>query len=686
MAKARGSHSVLIGFVLSCSLAAMGQEFAGGTGAPGDPYQIATAEQLLGIGGDPNLLDKHFVLIADINLSGYLFDRAPIAPHTESSSWVFRGPPFAGVFAGNGHVIRNLRVEGELYVGLFGYLVDSAVVSDLGVENGSIQGQYFVGALAGTNEGAVSNCYSTGEVTGGEFVGGLIGHNCGWHPQFDLYGQARLCDSFSTAKVHGLSYPTGGLVGANSGIVWNCHSTGEVVGGLGSTGGLAGSNSEGIVSHCFSTGAVAGENHVGGLVGSNSEGVVSSCYSAGPVTGTSSGVYSDGVLTGASQGIGGLIGYSHDDHVSNCFSTGAVGGFYKVGGLIGSASGSIVRNCYSLGTVTGAVRLGGLIGDGSTDWTSAFWNIETSGLTTSRGGVGLTTAEMQDIETYLNAGWDFAGEGANGTAQTWQMAQDTGYPRLSVFEGQEPVRPPGQGTLDDPFLITNAVELGSIGYRPLASYRLTSEIDLSGITWSVAPIPWFGGHFDGNGGVISHLQIEGEGPSGLFGCLGYGASVSELGLKKVAIEDRIEEAGSLAGVNHGTLTACYCEGSAWHLGFISTLVGHNYGSVADCYSIGNLTTGFRRRNDPVGPKGRLVARNNGTISTSYWRGTTGGELWFDGILVTGLTTAEMQDIDTFLDAGWDFVDERHNGMEDIWMICQGQDSPRLQWQNIICDE
>ncbi|MFB0524552.1 MAG: hypothetical protein ACETVZ_03365, partial [Phycisphaerae bacterium] len=40
-------------------------EFAGGTGEPNAPYQIATAEQLTSIGSDPSLLDKHFILVND---------------------------------------------------------------------------------------------------------------------------------------------------------------------------------------------------------------------------------------------------------------------------------------------------------------------------------------------------------------------------------------------------------------------------------------------------------------------------------------------------------------------------------------------------------------------------------------------------------------------------------------------
>jgi hypothetical protein len=41
--------------VFGCSLAGYAGPFAGGTGDPGDPYQIATAEQLISIGSDPNL-------------------------------------------------------------------------------------------------------------------------------------------------------------------------------------------------------------------------------------------------------------------------------------------------------------------------------------------------------------------------------------------------------------------------------------------------------------------------------------------------------------------------------------------------------------------------------------------------------------------------------------------------------
>ena len=60
----------LIFIVAFCLVACQSSaaEFAGGTGEPNDPYQIATAHQLISIGDDPNLLDKHYVLVNDIDL------------------------------------------------------------------------------------------------------------------------------------------------------------------------------------------------------------------------------------------------------------------------------------------------------------------------------------------------------------------------------------------------------------------------------------------------------------------------------------------------------------------------------------------------------------------------------------------------------------------------------------------
>ena len=62
------------------------------------------------------------------------------------------------------------------------------------------------------------------------------------------------------------------------------------------------------------------------------------------------------------------------------------------------------------------------------------------------------------------------------------------------------------------------------------------------------------------------------------------------------------------------------------------------------------------------------------MTLQYYQ-TPRGEYW----LMQHLPT-EMQTASTFLEAGWDFVNETANGTEDIWWIDEGQDYPRLWWE------
>ena len=61
---------------------------------------------------------------------------------------------------------------------------------------------------------------------------------------------------------------------------------------------------------------------------------------------------------------------------------------------------------------------------------NCFWDIETSGRTTSHGGTGKTTTEMQTAGTFLNTGWDFVDETENGTEDIWWILEGQDYPRL----------------------------------------------------------------------------------------------------------------------------------------------------------------------------------------------------------------------------------------------------------------
>jgi hypothetical protein len=62
--------------------------------------------------------------------------------------------------------------------------------------------------------------------------------------------------------------------------------------------------------------------------------------------------------------------------------------------------------------------------------TTSFWDMQTSGQTTSDGGTGKTTTEMQTASTFLEADWDFVDEIANGTEDIWWILEGQDYPRL----------------------------------------------------------------------------------------------------------------------------------------------------------------------------------------------------------------------------------------------------------------
>jgi rhodanese-related sulfurtransferase len=202
--------------------------------------------------------------------------------------------------------------------------------------------------------------------------------------------------------------------------------------------GLVGDNDQGSITRSYSTGIVTGYSFVGGLVGYNNYGDISLSYSNCSASGTTSG----------NQGVGGLVGVSAGS-ITTSYSTGDVSAQRSVGGLVGRNYESNITNCYSTGMVSGDSDVGGLVGfntDGNI--TASFWDMETSGQSTSVLGTGLTTAEMQMGSTFTDAGWDFLGESQNGPNDVWKIWDGYDYPRLAWEPG--PNTPLGFVNINDP--------------------------------------------------------------------------------------------------------------------------------------------------------------------------------------------------------------------------------------------
>lgn len=147
--------------------------FAGGDGSKENPYQIETAKQLSYVGAfseNPNTYEaNNFILNNDIDLN--------VAPYNTGEGWT-PIEDIAGIFDGNGKVIKNLMVNrpDEYRVGLFKRGGFEGIVKDLGIVDADVKGKSYVGILMGSmSETHIEKVYVTGKVTGGRKVGGLIG-------------------------------------------------------------------------------------------------------------------------------------------------------------------------------------------------------------------------------------------------------------------------------------------------------------------------------------------------------------------------------------------------------------------------------------------------------------------------------------------------------------------------------
>jgi hypothetical protein len=298
-------------------------------------------------------------------------------------------------------------------------------------------------------------------------------------------------------------------------------------------------------------------------------------------------------------------------------------------------------------------------------------------------------------------------EGGGYPILWWQLSP---WPELPRFSG-------GSGEPNDPFLISTAEQLNSIGHNPrlmTCHFKLVDDLDLTGFRFYPIGDDWryrysYAGVFDGNGHRISHLTTKGEGGEAVGMFCWLAGEVKNLGVADVNITGSGYHVGGLVGYSDdsGSVTRCYSTGAVrgwgcvaglvgWNDGTVTQsysastvngtgeccvvggLVGENLGAVTQCYSTGAVS--FSRASSVGGLVGSIGGQEgpNGSVTACFWDTQTSGLPISAG--GTGKTTAQMRTAKTFLDAGWDFVDEAANGTEEIWWINEGKDYPRLWWE------
>jgi len=274
-------------------------------------------------------------------------------------------------------IIKNLELTG-VDINTLGQGVGGlAGISRGQIENvsvsGSVVGYANVGGLVGENFGKIEGSSSGatvsaipvvdgGQVSGGSRVGGLVGYFRPAPPQLDGPWQGLSSEqvppqlienSFATGNVSGRD-SVGGLVGLADagGKVTRSYATGSVTATSSQSGGLIGSNSV-RVEYSFSSGNVVGAvNRAGGLIGRNEgSGSVSDSFALGSVT----------VADNTSR-VGGFVGQNQGT-VTRSYSVGKisinVGSTAEIGGFAGANSGTITNSYWDTDASNQTASAGG---------------------------------------------------------------------------------------------------------------------------------------------------------------------------------------------------------------------------------------------------------------------------------------------------------------------------------------
>lgn len=348
-------------------------------------------------GQTTGILSYNFALKNDIDASA-VTDYVAIGTNSTNG--------FTGTFDGRDNRIIGLKVTGD-NAGIFdtigkvtnGENTIVGKVEDLRVYSGNFNGTDNAGAVAGVNNGDISNVTTFGNVVTAKgssnstempgdtddttvkvgAAGGIAGVNAGTIDNVSA-SDAVTADDAKADDGNGKAIlsTAGGIAGINQKDILNSSSNSAVNASAGSTyalGGIAGVNA-GTLSNVDSLGVTTGiyevgshntaigtqySDNVGGIAGQNS-GTVSEAYNESIVSGRDNVGGILGVNTAAAaEGEGSPVqNVSNAARVTGEAASGETSDY--VGGLVGSNSGSIT-NGRNNGEITGSQYVGGLVGN-----------------------------------------------------------------------------------------------------------------------------------------------------------------------------------------------------------------------------------------------------------------------------------------------------------------------------------
>ncbi|MDR0292961.1 MAG: prepilin-type N-terminal cleavage/methylation domain-containing protein [Oscillospiraceae bacterium] len=358
----------------------------GNDAAPPAGRVVRTPRHLYNVGRNPDTLSGDFTQERDLDfakinapdgyhirgmtytadgwawdLSGYVNLGSPAADVSVFTVSAVSGA-FAGNYDGDGNAIRNLAIESAAdNIGVFSQIGAGGAAQNLALERNDITGGGYVGGLAGTNGGTISNSTATYcKVSGtADYVGGLAGMNGGTIDKCSVTGILPTGTTSPTwVNISGGGESVGGIAGsspAGSSITAvtggytvqyvNITGAGQYAGGITGSGGIGLSGFRALYVNVKGDG-----NHVGGIAG----------FAAGDVRQCA---VEKSTVNGGGNNVGGIAG--NGGAVSGCAvrDSDVTGGGNNVGGIIGLAMGNVSQCAVEYGAVTGgAANVGGIMG------------------------------------------------------------------------------------------------------------------------------------------------------------------------------------------------------------------------------------------------------------------------------------------------------------------------------------
>lgn len=258
--------------------------------------------------------------------------------------------------------------------------------------------------------------------------------------------------------------------------------------------------------------------------------------------------------------VGGIAGYSENSEITNCFFIGTVSGTNTNGIANEDIIGDTVKNCYFQSDSTDinartekqfksgeVAELLNMLPNGGTQ--------EVWGQTIGADAYPCAlTSDNKVIRDYTNLGWH---NHTNGTTEdTCPNCVKTPKQENGVYQ---------ISTIQELYWFSAYVNNTDSSIKAELANNITVNEDISAqnrIIWTPAGTGSkpFTGTFDGNGHIISGLVKENATePVGLFGMIGSGAEVSNVGVVN-CIFSSTDVAGGIAGINEGTITDSYIYG------------------------------------------------------------------------------------------------------------------------------